>query len=296
MVKIAVAGGTGNVATEILKSAIASGKQDITILTRSDPVLKGFDTVLSFLVVHLDEGCKVQRNLIQACVKAGVRRFAPSEWGIKNGSGVPPYKNKDEIAGYLKEINKDEQILQYTLFHPSIFLDYFAHPHPLPPSQSLITWPFFIDFASRRAMILDSGDQPLVLTAISDISQILALALEDERPWPEIGGIRGTLTSMKELVALGREIRGGDWEVIQLKGEDVKKGILTSPWIPQMSHPVIPLADREHYSREFVVTFLQGVMRGAWDVSGEFNERYPGYKFWGAREYLREAWVGRRDE
>jgi uncharacterized protein YbjT (DUF2867 family) len=45
-------------------------------------VLQGVDTVLSVIVVHMDPGNVAQRNLIDAAVRAGVRRFAPSEWGL----------------------------------------------------------------------------------------------------------------------------------------------------------------------------------------------------------------------
>ena len=43
-------------------------------------ILKGVDTVLSFVVVQSDPGSVVQKNLIDAAVQAGVKRFAPSEW------------------------------------------------------------------------------------------------------------------------------------------------------------------------------------------------------------------------
>jgi len=43
-------------------------------------ILRGIDTVLSFIVVVEDAGDIAQRSLIDACVAAGVRRFAPSEW------------------------------------------------------------------------------------------------------------------------------------------------------------------------------------------------------------------------
>lgn len=43
-------------------------------------VLEGVDTVLSFIVAHSDPGSVAQKNLIDAAVRAGVRRFAPSEW------------------------------------------------------------------------------------------------------------------------------------------------------------------------------------------------------------------------
>ncbi|KAF1926140.1 NAD(P)-binding protein [Didymella exigua CBS 183.55] len=314
MVKIAVAGGTGNVATELLRAPIRTGKHDVTIFTRSGapstPVpgvryqkvdyadvgeltaaLQGVDVCLSFLIVHLDTDSTAQRNLIAACQAAGVKRFAPSEWGIKNGSGAPPYVNKDFIAEYLAELNKEKTVLEYCLFQPSIFLDYFANPHTLSPG--LITWPFFIDFESRRAIVLDDGDQPIVVTAIADDSEILARALEDPRPWPAVGGVRGCRTSLNELVALGKKIRGGEWTIEHVRGEDVLKGELKTTWVPRVEHPVIPVEQREEWSKGFVVMFLVGILNGSWDVSDEWNQRFPDYKFASAEEYLTKAWAGK---
>ncbi|KAF2709272.1 NAD(P)-binding protein [Pleomassaria siparia CBS 279.74] len=315
MVNIAVAGGTGNVATEILRATIANLSNNITIFTRGTPPstssppnvtyktvdytdkaslisnLQGIEVCLSFLVVHFDKDCTVQKNLIHACIEAGVRRFSPSEWGIKNGSGVPPYDNKDAIAKYLYDLNKDKPVLEYSLFQPSIFLDYFAHPYPLSPN--LITWPFFLDFENRRAMIFDSGDQPLVFTSISDISKLLALAIADSRTWPPIGGMIGTKTSINELLALGKKIRGDEWTEVHISSEDIKKGELNSSWVPQISHPVIPEESREAYSKEFLITFFEAMSRGSWEVSGEWNERFPDFEWQSAEGYLKQAWEGR---
>lgn len=44
--------------------------------------LQGVDTVLSFIVDHSDLEGIAQKNLIDASIAAGVRRFAPSEWGM----------------------------------------------------------------------------------------------------------------------------------------------------------------------------------------------------------------------
>jgi nucleoside-diphosphate-sugar epimerase len=253
--------------------------------------LRGFDVCLSFLVVHLDTDCTIQKNLIQACISAGVRRFGPSEWSIKNNSGCPPYANKDLIAEYLQEVNQGEKKLEYCLFQPSIFMDYFAHPNPLSPG--LITYPFFIDLEMRRAMVLDDGNQPIVVTAISDVSNMLALALDDDKEWPVVGGMRGARTTINELLALGREIRGGNWTVEYIKGEDIERNVLDTSWVPQMSHPVIPVHEREKFSKEFVIMFFQAIMNGSWDVSDYWNSRFPEYRFMGLEEYLRMAWVGK---
>lgn len=43
--------------------------------------LQGIHTVLSFVQLLSDPESKSQKNLIDACILAGVKRFAPSEWG-----------------------------------------------------------------------------------------------------------------------------------------------------------------------------------------------------------------------
>ncbi|KAF2275223.1 NmrA-like family protein-like protein [Westerdykella ornata] len=318
MVKVAVAGGTGNVATELLREPIASGKHDITILTRKDPPtgnpiggvsykkvdyssveslteeLRGYDVCLSFLIIMDEAGFQAQKNLIDACVAAGVKKFAPTEWGIKTNSGIRAYAPKDRTAAYLSSLNTPTPKLNYCLFHPSIWMDYFAHPYPLSPN--LITWPFFIDPHTRHAILFDDeahNTAPLVVTAISDVSYILALALDDASPWPSEGGIRGARTSIAELFALAQRIRGGEWHVERVKLADLEAGNLTTRWIPEFTHPAIPEALREGFSREFVVEFMKAVVRGAWDVGDEWNRRFPGYRFKGLEEYLVEAWRGR---
>ena len=43
-------------------------------------ILRGVHTVLSFIVTALDPGNVSQKNLIDAAIRVGVKRFAPSEW------------------------------------------------------------------------------------------------------------------------------------------------------------------------------------------------------------------------
>lgn len=43
-------------------------------------LLKGIDVVLSFVGIQSETDILGQKNLIDACIEAGVKRFAPSEW------------------------------------------------------------------------------------------------------------------------------------------------------------------------------------------------------------------------
>jgi hypothetical protein len=108
--------------------------------------------------------------------------------------------------------------------------------------------------------------------------------------------MRGTRTSINELLALGKRLRPGEWTVEYVKGEDIERGELKTTWVPQMAHPVIPSESRAKYSVEFTITFLQGILRGSWDVNDEFNRRYPDFKFQTAEEYLTKAWKGKENQ
>jgi hypothetical protein len=304
-----------DVATELLRAPIRSGNHQITIFTRSEPpttqapgvtyqkinyhdlpalttALSGFDTVLSFIIAHLDEDNICQKNLIQACVTNKTRRFAPSEWSIASNSTVPAYLNKDALASYLAEKRSKNELgdLQYCLFQPSVFADYFAHPHPVSPN--FITWPLFVDFENRRAMVLDDGDMPMVVTPIATASEFLSRALSSDAPWPVVGGMQGCRTTNNDLVALGKKIRGGEWLVEYVKSEDVEKGVLTASWVPQLSHPVIPVDQRSAFSKQFVLDFFRAMKKGCWDVGNEWNKEIPGLEV-DLEEYLRGAWEGK---
>ncbi|KAG7403040.1 hypothetical protein Forpe1208_v016780 [Fusarium oxysporum f. sp. rapae] len=145
------------VAREIVKVILAEGLHEIIVLSRkvdapSDllpdlkwtkvnyedkeqlvKALKGMHTVLSFIVTHLEVGCVAQINLIDTCVKVGVKRFSPSEWVMTDLNGSQFYDNKLQIRRYLENLNKpkksDLETDKFTtswapeLNHPTIAVD-----------------------------------------------------------------------------------------------------------------------------------------------------------------------------
>ena len=72
--------------------------------------LTGVDTVLSFILNLHDPGNIAQKTLIDACVEAGVRRFAPCEWATRSKSGIAEYAPKDEVHEYLKLVNQEKHV------------------------------------------------------------------------------------------------------------------------------------------------------------------------------------------
>jgi len=70
-------------------------------------VLHGVHTVLSF-VTEQDPTSPIQKNLIDAAIQAGVKRFAPSEWCSATMAHMSWYAYKETTRQYLKEVNKDK--------------------------------------------------------------------------------------------------------------------------------------------------------------------------------------------
>ncbi|OCK76061.1 NAD(P)-binding protein [Lepidopterella palustris CBS 459.81] len=235
---IVIAGGTGNVAREVIEAILARDMHNVIVFTRKSRHSAGVDAILSFIVVYRDPGNVAQKNLIDAAIEAGVMRFAPSEWGFKSYDGLPSMHGKEEARRYLEDINEDKKVLEYTLFQPGLFLDYFAHPYA--PTRYLTTFCTQLDFEHRGSIQIDDGSHPVVLTLVSDVAAIVSLAIEYKGEWPVVGGIKGSRTSDAELLKLGEELRG-PFKADTVSEDDIMNGVLYSSWVPKIDHPSIPL-------------------------------------------------------
>lgn len=97
--------------------------------------------------------------------------------------------------------------MEYTLFQPGLFTNYFTNPYK--SSKNIHQMENMIDFNKRRALILEGSENDIVtLTTSQDLANVVARAIEFEGEWPVVGGISGTRTSIGELIKLGEKIRG----------------------------------------------------------------------------------------
>ncbi|KAL2866187.1 NAD(P)-binding protein [Aspergillus lucknowensis] len=316
MVKIAVAGGSGNVASEIIDGLVATGKHEIVILSRKDipterptrgitwikadydsieqltQVLQGVHTVLSFVIEQDNPDSPVQKRLITAAVRAGVKRFAPSEWASSSLENLPWYGYKAEIRRYLAELNKDKKVFEYALFQPGLFTNYLTRPYKTSNHIHPLETPF--DFNGRRTILLEAGDDAeITLTTVQDLVGVITRAIEYEGEWPVTSGIRGTTLSVGQLVALGEKIRGSPFKVERVKAEDFKAGTWVTSWIPRVDHPSIPPEQVDALSKLGVAGISLAIGAGAFAVSDEWNQLLPDYHFTQADAFLSEVWKGR---
>ncbi|CAL1714302.1 unnamed protein product [Somion occarium] len=319
MVKIAVAGGTGNIAGEIIEALLSKNRHQVVVLTRKDapidPIvhpdityvkvdykdkasltnaLRGVHTVLSFIVVVLDPGSVAQKNLIDASIEAGVKRFAPSEWGSSNVTAVPWYVEKETVREYLREVNRERKVLEYCLFQCGIFSNNLATPHKTAKHLVPIMLPF--DFQNRRAIVLEGRNDidSVTFTKVQDVANIVAEAIDYEGEWPVVGGIRGNNLTVGQVLALGEKIRGKPFAVETLTLEDIESGNINTSWYPVLEHPSIPKEEIESFSKMALGGTLIGIAKAAYTIpTDEWNKLLPSYKFADIEEFLYEAWAGK---
>ncbi|OHF03033.1 NmrA-like family protein [Colletotrichum orchidophilum] len=318
MVKIALAGGSGNVGREILDALVARGKHEILILSRKDApntdfgqgvkwvqtsyddvthlvqVLEGVHTVLSFVAKPADPTntapWNTQKNLIDASIKAGVRRFAPSEWGSSKFEHTFWYGYKEETRQYLASINKDKKVLEYCLFQPGLFINYMTYPYSSSKYVKLFETP--INYYQRRALVVDGGEDAIItFTTAQDLAKVVALAVEYEGEWPVVGGIQGAQVTVGQLIALGEKIRGGPFDVTKLKADDLQAGVVKAPWLPKFEHPSMPPETVGAIAPSLVSGMLLGFVAGNMVCSDEWNRLLPGFKFTQPEEFLTAAWA-----
>ncbi|EXM15567.1 NmrA-like domain [Fusarium oxysporum f. sp. vasinfectum] len=314
MVKIAIAGGAGNVGQEVLDALMARKKHEIIILSRKDApeieiaagvkwfktkydnveeltkILEGVHTVLSFMsVAPGDTAAGPQEKLIDAAVRAGVKRFAPSEWASSDLDYFPWYDFKRSAREYLAELNKDKKVIEYTLFQFGLFTNYMTYPHKSSKHVNLFETP--VNFHGCRALLVDDGEAVITLTTAQDAAKVTALAVEYEGEWPVVSGVKGTDITMNELVALGEKIRGQKFKVEYLKSGDLEAGIVKALWLPLPEHPSISVEMRERVAADMIKCFLLGIKHGALRVSEEWNKLLPDYEFTQPEEFLTKAWA-----
>ncbi|TLD20485.1 hypothetical protein PspLS_08683 [Pyricularia sp. CBS 133598] len=327
MVKIAIAGGSSGVGQEIVASLAATKKHEILLLTRKYPdgtepaqdgvtwfhadykdtsqlasLLQGVHTVLSFVIssTSMTGGTPKsdeQKNLIDAAIQAGVKRFAPSEWLGWNLDPVPWYQYKKAMREYLKEVNKDKKVLEYCLFQPGIFTNYLAHP--TQTSKHVQTMELNFDFTNRRAIVAEDSDSArITLTTIHDLAAVVTLAVEHQGEWPVVGGICGEEMTLGELLALGERIHGkfccheritGPFNVEKLPWNDLEAGILKASWRPEADHPAIP-KDMTEAEKDFTAArFAMAIKAEIFAASDEWNKLLPDYRFTKVEEFVRSV-------
>ncbi|KAK2042895.1 NAD(P)-binding protein [Colletotrichum somersetense] len=302
MVKVAIAGASSKLALEVIDRLSKTEKHEILGLVRKDPsslptfpgvtwiqapyedkaalkrILTGTQTVISFIVAHTDPGAATSKRLIAASIEAGVKRFAPSEWatGIKLNEVVtymPWYANKLEVKRYLEEVNKDEKVIEYTLFQPGAFMNFLAYPHQTAEHYQIDN-PAFFNFSKCCGFILEGSEtSKITLTTIEDIAEVTARAVEFEGEWPIVGG--------------------KPFEVDRLKLEDLEAGVIKTNFVTPINLPGMSPEALANFTKVITIGATVSLAKGTWAVSDEWNQLLPDFKPTGVEQYVKSVWGGK---
>ncbi|KAJ6617405.1 hypothetical protein B0H10DRAFT_1797429 [Mycena sp. CBHHK59/15] len=224
--KVAIAGATAGVGRCIAESILKCGTHTLIVLSRNAipalseqgaivctvsytspeslvAALAGVHTVISAIGDH-SRSAEAQITLVHAAVSAKVTRFIPSGWsGTDGGKGdiVELYRYKQPVLDALRQ-----STLQWSHPENGILLNYLATPTkgigPLKPLK------FWIDIENCKATLPGDGNQKLAYTAVEDVREFVAKALDVPGEWPSTLKIVGATITQNELITIAEGVRG----------------------------------------------------------------------------------------
>ncbi|KIW84034.1 hypothetical protein Z517_03280 [Fonsecaea pedrosoi CBS 271.37] len=250
---VALCGASGFVGQAILKALSDSGRFDVTVLTRSvhsngnghvgndrvqykqvdyDSVdsltdaLRAQDAVVS--AIGKGDTARIQHNLIDAAVAAGVKHFIPSEFGadLKNKkiSAFPIYKGKVALEAYLEEAASKSRLI-YTYVYNNVILDFGLRVGSI------------LDFKTNTIRIYDGGAHKFSTSTLSTISQaVVQILLQPEKFSNRPVRISEVAISQQHLLEIAKKLEPSkEWTVISVDSaqlvrdvqEEAAKGIFS---------------------------------------------------------------------
>lgn len=157
-----------------------------------------------------------QNLLIDAAVKAGIKRIIPSEFGcdIQNPKvrALPVYAGKIEIEDKLKEIAESKPV-SYTLIYNGPFLD------------SGLQGGLFLNFKERKINLYDGGDQLISVSRLSTVGKAVRRVLTHPRETVNRAiWVKDIDVSQKQLLKLAQALTPGEeWQVTEVNTADLEK-------------------------------------------------------------------------
>jgi nucleoside-diphosphate-sugar epimerase len=177
--------------TQVEKSGGKVLKGDISKPDTIRGATKGMHTVIS--AINSDDPSiflKPQMNLVDECVKSGVQRFVPSNFGINYSklsreevSPFPPTKAKLEFDEYLSK-----QSIKVLDFWPGIFIERFFYLQ----SQGLCYW--------------GETEQKYCFTSYEDMAKVVAMAVSNRDLTGHIVFVSNELT-MRQVADTYNKVR-----------------------------------------------------------------------------------------
>jgi len=236
--KVAVAGGSGELGSVVLKELLESNLFEITVLTRQTShsfpasvkvatvdyssveslteALQGQDALVSTLGTAV---VSTQKLLIDAAVRAEVKRIIPSEFGCNlhnaKTKALPCFAAKVEIEQYLNEL-AEKGLTSYTLVFCGPFLDWGLRNG------------LFFDFKNRKATVYDGGNQLISTSKLNTIGKAVRRILTHPRETSDRAvWIKDMDITLNQLLRLAQALNPNEkWEIAQASSSELEKASL----------------------------------------------------------------------
>lgn len=137
--------------------------EDIPSLNRAIEGVYGVFSIQQPLEYGVESEINQGKAVVDACLRANIKHLVYSSYaGAEDQTGVPFIESKWEIEQYIRKSG-----LNYTVFRPVFFMDYFL----LPEIRNQIN-------SGQLNMALDS-EMPLQLISVDDIGALVAIAFNN---------------------------------------------------------------------------------------------------------------------
>ncbi|CAG9985881.1 unnamed protein product [Clonostachys byssicola] len=181
--------GKGLLGTAVLEELVNAGF-DVTVLSRNASAVKDLPSGTKIIQVDYSSQDSLvealrgqdvavatfgsaaivqQQGIIEASIKAGVKRYIPADWGSlttdPKARSLPINYPLIQVQTLLKE-KADAGTLEYTIFSVGAFLDY------------VLDFPFILDLKTSSIQVYDNGEHPFSSTSVHSIGQAIAGALK----------------------------------------------------------------------------------------------------------------------
>lgn len=190
--------------------------------------LKGIDAVVSTVA---GSAIKTQTVLIDAAAAAGVKRFIPSEYGSVTTNpkleAFPLYDNVFKIRHHLQE-KADAGQLTWTVLACGAFVEFLFVPG-------------LLDFADRKATLLDEGGNRLSVTSLATAGKAIAGILKNsESTKNRVVKVSEVILTQNQVLKIAKRLRPEEkWEISKVAASALLKEGLDAISAGDFSFPVV---------------------------------------------------------
>lgn len=199
-----------------LPSTIKVIEVDYTSPTSLHQALVGHDVLVACLAMN---AISIQPMLIDAAIRAGVRRYVPSEYsGVTLDSGaaqLPLLAPVIEVQRLVKEVAAEGK-LSFTILAPGGFLG------------MTLDGPVLLDWSTGTAELVDGGLQGLSVSRLETVARALVAVLRDEQRFKnEVVKFHDGAITQSQALELAKKLRPDvQWKVTEVdSGEAIEQGL-----------------------------------------------------------------------